>query len=49
MQANEAKRRERATVQTQIKQKREQMESHRQELENTRVGDFTERERVNNG
>ena len=38
VQANEAKRRERATVQTQIKQKREQMESQRHELENTRVG-----------
>lgn len=37
VQANEAKRRERATVQTQIKQKREQMESQRHELENTRV------------
>lgn len=44
VQANEAKRRERETVQTQIKQKREQMASHRQELENTRVEQTRKRE-----
>ena len=37
VQANEMKQRERDTLQSQIKQKQEQINSHKQELEDTRV------------